>query len=57
MVMNLSTRLAGNFTRSVRKRGDEYYSQRRVHIREGSESKLCANVRGSQLYAVRLEFN
>ena len=45
--MSLSTKLAGNFTKNVRKRGDDYYCKGRVMIHEGSQSELTACVRGS----------
>src|SRR6266481_1913073 len=51
--MSLSTRLAGNFTKNVRKRGDDYYRKGRVMIHEGSESELTACVRGSGFYEVQ----
>src|SRR5436190_23496594 len=54
MVVNLSDRLAANFTNNVRRRGNQYWSQRRVHIEEGSASSLSALVQGSQTYAVGL---
>jgi|SRR6202035_4386013 len=48
--MSLSTKLAGNFTKNVRKRGDDYYCKGRVMIHEGSQSELTACVRGSGFY-------
>jgi SNF2-related domain/Helicase conserved C-terminal domain/Bacterial SNF2 helicase associated/SWIM zinc finger len=51
--MSLSTRLAANFTKNVRKRGDDYYCRGRVTIHEGSESELTARVRGSGCYEVQ----
>ncbi len=52
--MSLSTKLAANFTKNVRKRGDDYYCKGRVMIHEGSQSELTACVRGSGFYEVRL---
>jgi superfamily II DNA or RNA helicase len=52
--MSLSTRLAGNFTKNVRKRGGDYYGKGRVTIHEGSRSELTARVRGSRFYDVQL---
>jgi len=51
--MSLSTKLAGNFTKNVRKRGDDYYCKGRVMIHEGSQSELTACVRGSGFYEVQ----
>src|SRR6266550_901847 len=51
--MSLSTKLAANFTKNVRKRGDDYYCKGRVMIHEGSQSELTACVRGSGLYEVQ----
>jgi uncharacterized Zn finger protein len=51
--MSLSTKLAGNFTKNVRKRGDDYYRKGRVLIHEGSQSELTACVRGSGFYEVQ----
>jgi hypothetical protein len=45
--MSLSTKLAANFTKNVRKRGDDHYCKGRVMIHEGSQSELTACVRGS----------
>jgi len=45
--------LAGNFTKNVRKRGDDYYCKGRVMIHEGSQSELTACVRGSGFYEVQ----
>jgi len=44
---------AGNFTKNVRKRGDDYYRKGRVMIHEGSQSELTACVRGSGFYEVQ----
>ena len=54
--MSLSTRLAGDFSKNVRKRGEEYYHKGRVMIREGSLSELSACVRGSGFYEVQLSW-
>ena len=54
--MNLSRRLAGNFSGTVRHRGQSYFWQGRVRIREGSESHIVANVRGSQNYRINLDW-
>ena len=54
--MNLSTRLADNFTHIVRKRGEDYHSRRCVRIELGSESEMLARVRGSGNYDVELTF-
>jgi superfamily II DNA or RNA helicase len=51
--MSLSTKLAANFTKNVRKRGDDYYCKGRVMIHEGSQSELTACVRGSGFYEVQ----
>jgi len=51
--MSLSTKLAGNFTKNVRKRGDDYYRNGRVTMHEGSQSELTACVRGSGFYEVQ----
>ena len=51
--MSLSTKLAANFTKNVRKRGDDYYCKGRVTIHEGSQSELTACVRGSGFYEVQ----
>ncbi len=51
--MSLSSKLAGNFTKNVRKRGDDYYCKGRVMIHEGSQSELTARVRGSGFYEVQ----
>jgi uncharacterized Zn finger protein len=54
--MNLSTKLADNFTHIVRKRGEDYHSRRCVRIELGSESEMLARVRGSGNYDVELTF-
>src|SRR5271165_5835787 len=51
--MSLSTKLAANFTKNVRKRGEDYYYKGRVMIHEGSQSELTACVRGSGFYEVQ----
>ena len=45
--MSLSTKLAANFTKNVRKRGDDYHCKGRVMIHGGYQSELTACVRGS----------
>jgi superfamily II DNA or RNA helicase len=55
--MSLAARLTENFTANVRKRGEQYHREGRVHIEEGSESGLWALVRGSQTYEVDLNFS
>lgn len=52
--MNLSQRLAGNFSGTVRHRGQSYFWQGRVRIRGGSEVDVEADVRGSRNYEVNL---
>ncbi len=52
--MNLSTRLAGNFSVSIRNRGQNYFWQRRVRIARGSDFEVEARVRGAEDYQVRL---
>ena len=54
--MSLSTRLAGDFSKNVRKRGEEYYYKGRVMIHEGSSSEFSACVRGSGFYEVQLSW-
>jgi superfamily II DNA or RNA helicase len=54
MATNLSRRLARYFSGTVRHRGQSYFWQGRVRIRDGSESDIAATVRGSQNYAVEL---
>jgi hypothetical protein len=51
--LNLSARLASQFTRNVRHRGEEYYWHDQVRIERASESELHARVRGSQTYELR----
>src|SRR5947209_6573629 len=55
--LSLSARLTENFSTNVRKRGEQYHRERRVHIHRGSESELCASVNGSQTYDVRVNFS
>lgn len=55
--MNLSSRLAGDFSVAVRKRGQQYYWQRRVRIENGSHSHVEARVQGSRTYDVSLNWN
>jgi hypothetical protein len=55
--MNLSTRLTGDFSATVRNRGKNYYWQGRVRIRHGSTSEVGALVRGSHnSYEVSLDW-
>jgi superfamily II DNA or RNA helicase len=54
--MSLSTKLAANFTKNVRKRGDDYYSKGRVMIHEGSQAELTACVRGTGSYEVQFSW-
>ena len=56
MSLNLSTRLAPQFTRNVRHRGEEYYWRDQVRIERASETELHARVRGSRTYDVELNF-
>lgn len=56
MSLNLSTRLAPQFTKNVRHRGEEYYWRDQVRIERASETELHARVRGSQTYDVELNF-
>ena len=55
--MNLSRRLANYFTKSIRKRGEDYHHRRCVQIELGSESEMLACVRGSGTYEVELNFS
>jgi superfamily II DNA or RNA helicase len=55
--MNLSARLTENFSANVRRRGEQYHRERRVHIQGGSESELYASVLGSETYDVQLNFS
>jgi superfamily II DNA or RNA helicase len=54
--MNLSRRLTGYFSNTVRHRGQSYFWQGRVRIRDGSESDIVASVRGSQNYRVEMSW-
>jgi len=56
MSLNLSARLAPQFTRNVRHRGQEYYWREQVRIERASGTELHARVRGSQTYDVELNF-
>jgi hypothetical protein len=56
MSLNLSARLAPQFTSNVRHRGEEHYWRDQVRIERASETKLYAKVRGSQTYDVELNF-
>ena len=55
--MILSERFAGKFRSTIRKRGQDYYRQRRVRIESGSDTEVAASVRGSQAYYVELNWN
>ena len=54
--MNLSKRLTGDFSATVRNRGRNYYWQGRVSIRHASKSQVDALVRGSRSYEVSLDW-
>ena len=54
--MNLSTRLAGDFSSAARNRGKSYFWQGRVRIQSGSMSHVQTRVRGSQTYEVSLDW-
>src|SRR6184192_4320700 len=54
--MNLSTRLAGDFSSTVRNRGKSYFWQGRVRIQSGSIAHVEARVRDSQSYDVSLDW-
>jgi len=54
--MVLSARFAGNFSSGIRKRGQDYYLQRRVRIESGSDTEVAASVSGSQAYYVELNW-
>jgi len=55
--MILSARFAGKFSSGIRKRGEDYFRQRRVRIQRGSGSEVEASVRGSQSYYVMLNWS
>src|SRR6516162_5753262 len=55
--MILSARFAGKFSSTIRKRGEDYYRQRRVRIDRGSDTEVSASVRGSQAYYVDLDWS
>ncbi len=54
--MSLSTRLAGDFTGTVRRRGQNYVWQRLVRILDGSDRSVTARVTGSRVYDVGLQW-
>jgi hypothetical protein len=54
--MSLSTRLAGDFAGTVRRRGQNYVWQRLVRIDEGSDRAITARVTGSRIYDVGLRW-
>jgi len=56
MSLNLSARLAPQFTGEVRHRGQEYYWGDRVRIERATGTELSARVRGSETYDVELNF-
>jgi len=55
--VKLSTRLAGYFDPTVRKRGQRYYGQALVRVQRGSDSTLEVRVQGSRTYDVRLQWS
>jgi superfamily II DNA or RNA helicase len=55
--MILSARFAGKFSSTIRKRGEDYFRQRRVRIDRGSDTEVAASVRGSQAYYVELDWS
>jgi superfamily II DNA or RNA helicase len=55
--MALSAKLAGCFSRNVRKRGDDYYRFRHVRLRGGSEAHVEARVAGSLTYTVKMDYD
>ena len=55
--MILSARFAGKFSSSIRKRGEDYFQQRRVRIERGSDTEVSASVRGSQPYYLQLNWS
>jgi superfamily II DNA or RNA helicase len=52
----LSKRLSGDFTATIRDRGQSYFSQGRVKILYGTDTELEAQVEGSANYAVNFEW-
>ncbi len=54
--MSLSTRLSGDFTGTVRRRGQNYVWQRLVHIKSGCDRSVVARVTGSRPYDVGLDW-
>ncbi|HLH43373.1 MAG TPA: SWIM zinc finger family protein, partial [Bryobacteraceae bacterium] len=54
--MNLSRKLSGYFSSAVRARGQEYYWQGRVRVGYGSADSVDAQVRGSRVYNVKLDW-
>jgi superfamily II DNA or RNA helicase len=54
--MSLSARLSQYFAPEVRSRGQEYYWKGRARIKLGDDSNLEAEVRGSELYDVSLDW-
>jgi hypothetical protein len=54
--MRLATRLADDFSATVRNRGKSYFWQGRVRIQRGTASRVEARVRGSRNYEVSLDW-
>jgi superfamily II DNA or RNA helicase len=55
--LHLAPKLKDRFSFSIRKRGEEYFLQRRVKIQVNSPVELGAQVRGTEDYAVHLEWS
>src|SRR5580704_4881182 len=54
--MNLSTRLAHEFSAVVRQRGQGYYWKGLVDVEHANDSEVEARVRGSRTYEVSLDW-
>lgn len=54
--MNLSVRLAEDFSPTVKNKGRQYFWQGRVRIQDGSEFDVEARVRGTRDYGVSLDW-
>jgi uncharacterized Zn finger protein len=52
--MPFATSLGRYLDPGVRDRGQQYFRERRVHIRRGSATEVLADVRGSETYTVHL---
>lgn len=52
--MSLILQLAGEFSAEIRSRGNEYYRQGKVRLKNGSPMNLEAEVQGTSKYNVRL---